>query len=408
MIFEITNNFVENLLISFFIIEYINTKKYKLHFIITTVITNTFLSTLLSHLNVIGITQTLTIQFILCVSLYKYHENFSFQDIVVSFYCNILLFISVYFSIIFLSFIYRLAPFQIYNTTDIYIYFVILSKIIFLVMIVFSIKTKPLLFTKTKIKELNYLLAIELLIIMIMAYYFLTSILGKNYNYSSAILFICFILLFFSFCYIFNRIIFMSQMIYETKLKEDHKHYEKENLKNLNSIKIHIDNIEHRINYILHSIEFDLKEKNYDKALNKINISKELVHKISPVLCTNNELFDFMLNLEIKFFMQNKKDIKVCAFISQNNAYDKLDLINHIVGILKLLYEYVNKIELFLIEKDPNLLEIKFIIHHSEKIPYQILKKQVYNIFVTDIFVNIDKNEDILIINYEERLNEYL
>lgn len=406
MIFEIANNFVENLLISFFIIEYINAKKYKLHFIITTVITNTFLSTLLSHLNVIGITQTLTIQFILCISLYKYHENFSFQDIVVSFYCNILLFISVYFSIIFLSFTYRLSPFQIYNATDIYISFVIISKIIFLFMIIFSIKTKPLLFTKTKIKELNYLLAIELLIIMIMAYYFLTSILDRNYNYSSTIIFICFILLFFSFCYIFNRIIYMSQLIYETKLKEDHMNYKKENLKNLNTIKFHIDNTEHRINYILQSIEFDLKEQRYDKALNKINISKELVHKIAPVLCTNNELFDFILNLEIKFFMQNKKDIKVCAFISQNNAYDNLDLINHIIGILKLLYKYVNKIELFLTEKDLNLLEVRLIVHHSEQISCQILKKQIYNIFVTDI--NINKNKDILILNYEEKLNEYL
>ena len=51
----------------------------------------------------------------------------------------------------------------------------------------------------------------------------------------------------------------MNQELYETKLKTEQNYYKLENLKNLNNIKTHTENIEHRINYILQSIEFDLK-----------------------------------------------------------------------------------------------------------------------------------------------------
>jgi len=406
MTFEIINNFVENMLISFFIAKYINLKNKKKKFIIITVIINTILSTILSYINVVGITQTMLIQCVLCFFLYKYNNNFSFQNVIISLFCNILLFIADYFSILLLSFLYSTTPFQIYNIYKIYIYHIILSKAIFIIMIVLSLLKKPLLFTKIKIKEINHLLALELLIIMVMAYYFLSTILSKNFDYSSSIMFFCFILLFFSFCYVFNSIINMNQQIYENRLKDEQEQYRSENLKNLNSIKMNIDNTEHRINYILQSIEFDLKEKNYDNVLRKIKISKELVHKISPVLCTNNELFDFMLNLEIKFFLQNSKQIKICAFISQNHAYDRLEIINNIIYILKLLYTYVNKLELFITESENNLLQVKFIILNSATSLKKDIEKDIGQI--SNQSIQIQENKEIIILQYEEDLNEYM
>ena len=401
MLFEIINNAIENLLIGFFVIKYINLDKQKNKFIFNTVVINTILSTILTYKNIIGLTQTLLIQCVICFFLYRYNDQFSFQNIIVSFFCNILLYIAVYFSIIFLSYIYNMIPFQIYTTYQIYIYQIILSKIIFLLMIILSLIKKPLLFTKIEYEKINYLVAFELLINIIMGQYFLTIILNKNFNFLSCILFFLFILLFFLFCYIFNSTIKMNQEIYESKLKIEQEHYKHENLKNLNTIKMQIDNTEHRINYILQSIEFDLKDKQYDNALNKIKISKELINKISPIVCTNNELFDFILNLEIKYFMQNNKQIKICIFISQNRVYDRIEIINNIIDILKILYSDINQLELFIIESESNYLQVRFIISNSNSI-----KKNI--IYTANQNIQILENEKLIIIEYEENLNEYM
>lgn len=404
--FEIINNFIENILISFFVAKYINLETNKEKFIISTVIINTLVSTLLSYYNIIGISQTLIIQFIICFFLYKYNDNFSFQNVAISLYCNILLFIAIYCSILLLSFTYNIKPFQVYNINDIYIYQVLLSKAIFLIMTVLSLLKRPLLFTKIKIKEINYLLSFELLIIMIMAYYFLSIILNENYNRSASTMFFCFVLLFFSFCCIFNRIIYMNQQIYENTLKNEQEHYRKENLKNLNSIKMHIDNTEHRINYILQSIGFDLKEKNYKNTSDKIKICKELVHKITPVLHTNNELFDFMLNLEIKYFLQNGKQIKICSFISQNHVYDRLEIINNITDLLKLLYKYVDKLEFFITEnEDHDLLKVTFIIPNSNLLSKDNIQKYIIR---SNKNIQTQENKGLLILSYVENLNEYM
>ena len=278
MVFELINNSIENILISFFISQYLKLDDNILNFILSTVVINTILSTILSYLNIIGITQTLLIQTIIVLFLYKYHENFSFQDIITSLFVNILLFISIYISIYMISLLYNLTPSLIYQSNTLYIVHVFLSKLLFIFLIYVSLKTRPLKFSKIQIKEQNYLLLFEFLIVIVMAYYFLSNTLIEKINILSFFSSFGFLLLFFLFCYIFNRIIIINQELYETKLKNKQNYYKLENLKNLNTIKNHTENIEHRINYILQSIEYDLKNKNYNAAIKKINYSKELLN----------------------------------------------------------------------------------------------------------------------------------
>lgn len=270
MVFELINNSIENILISFFISQYLKLDDNILNFILSTVVINTILSTILSYLNIIGITQTLLIQTIIVLFLYKYHENFSFQDIITSLFVNILLFISIYISIYMISLLYNLTPSLIYQSNTLYIVHVFLSKLLFIFLIYVSLKIRPLRFSKIQIKEQNYLLLFEFLIVIVMAYYFLSNTLIEKINILSFFSSFGFLLLFFLFCYIFNRIIIINQELYETKLKNKQNYYKLENLKNLNTIKNHTENIEHRINYILQSIEYDLKNKNYNAAIKKL------------------------------------------------------------------------------------------------------------------------------------------
>lgn len=276
MVFELINNSIENILISFFISQYLKLDDNILNFILSTVVINTILSTILSYLNIIGITQTLLIQTVIVLFLYKYHENFSFQDIITSLFVNILLFISIYISIYMISLLYNLTPSLIYQSNTLYIVHVFLSKLLFIFLIYVSLKTRPLKFSKIQIKEQNYLLLFEFLIVIVMAYYFLSNTLIEKINILSFFSSFGFLLLFFLFCYIFNRIIIINQELYETKLKNKQNYYKLENLKNLNTIKNHTENIEHRINYILQSIEYDLKNKNYNTAIKKNQLQQRI------------------------------------------------------------------------------------------------------------------------------------
>lgn len=406
MLFELINNSIENILISFFISQYLKLDDKSCNYILNTVFINTILSTVLTYLSIIGIVQTLLIQAVLVLFLYKYHKDFSFQDIITSLFANILLFFSIYISIYVISLLCKLTPSSIYQSNKLYFVHVFLSKLLFIFFIFISLKTRPLKFSKIQIKEQNYLLLFEFFIVIIMAYYFISNTLIEKVNFSSFFSSFVFLLIFLIFCYIFNRIITINQELYEIKLKNEQNYYKLENLKNLNTIKDHTENIEHRINYILQSVEFDLKNKNYDAAIKKINYSKELVHNIAPVLCTNNDLFDFLINMDLKFYIQNNKKIKICAFISENHAYDNYEIINYILNSLKVIYNISDKLELFLIENENHILKIKYIIQNDNNHSIEELN----NIFSIEknIHAHISISEYLLLITIEVNLNDYM
>lgn len=406
ILFEILNNCIENLLLSSFVAEYINIRNGKNIFIICTVSINTILSTIYTNFNIIGMLQTFSIQLILYLFLKMYNKSLTSYEIIICVFGNILLFITIYLSILICSICYNVDPIFVYNNHGLYIFHIFLSKILFFVMISFSLNKKPLLRPHINLKEDNYLMVFELLIMLIMAYYFLFIILNEEFNYFLGFMFLFILLLFFVFCFIFNRIVIVNQEIYTNKQKEIENHYKLENLKNLINIKENIDNTEHRINYILQSIKFDIKNEEYNSALQKLERSQELVDKISPTINTRNELFDFILNLEIKYLIQNKKKVKICAFISKHYAYDNNELINNIVDILKVLCLYADVIEIFFIENEFSILEVKFIVKDIlEDKKSMILDK--LNRTITKKLI-ISKVNELMVIKYEENLDEYL
>lgn len=406
MIFEIINNTVENLLIAIFIIKYINLQKNKLQFMLVSVIINTIISTILTYFNIIGIAQTLLIQITIILCLYKYDAKFSFQNIAVSLYCNILLFLSVYFSILILSVIFRVIPYHIQYIDNFYIYHVLLSRILFILFLVISLYTRPLLISEIEIKESKFLLLFEIIITIILPIYFTTIILSNNFSYIYCLLFFCFIFLFFLFCYIFNKIITVNLKEYNRKLSEKINIYKEDNLKNIKSIKMHIDYTEHRINYILQLIEYDLENKRYDDAIEKLKLCKKMMYNISSIICTNNEIFDFIINLELQNYIHEKKKIKICSFISKNSAYDNIEIISPIVSILKTIYQFSDKLEIYLLEKNNRILELRFIVYKLKRENDEKLINEIKNIKERNITIN--NINSLIILRYEEKLYEYL
>ena len=405
MVFEIFNDYIENFILSYFISTYIDMKKFKTVFIFLTSLLNTFISIVLTYIGLIGISQTLLVQILIIFFLHICNKNFSFQDVIISFLGNILLFIGVYFSVYILSFIYNINPSEIYVIKKTYYTHVILSKCIFIILVYLFLKFKPLKILKKPIIDQNYLLLFEFLIILIMSYYFVYNALKQTIKATFFSSF-GFIGIFLIFCYLSNKIILMNQQLFETQLKNKQNYYKYENLKNLKSIQNHIENTEHRINYILQSLEYDLYNKNYSEAIKKINISKELVHKISPVICTDNELFDFLLNMEIKRYLKEQKKIKLCTFISKNCVYDNYEIINFILDTLQIIYNKTDKVELFITENENHILQIKYILN---SVPY-LTEQSFYNEIIkkTSIVPHITKIDMLILITMDVNLNDYM
>ena len=402
MIFEIINNIIENILMSYFISSYLQMKEKKYIFIFSTVFMNTVLSTILTNLNIIGIEQTMLIQICIWINLYIFHKQFSVQDIKASLFCNVILYIATYFTMLSFSFLHNVKPIEVFQVRSQYVACVVIVKIVFLLLSIGILKKRPLILNNTKVPGISYLVVAELLIIMIMAYYFVSMVLSIDFDFSTNIIFSCFVVLFVILCYTYDQLIMLNKEVYDNKLKKQQEKYIEENLKNIKLIKYELDNTEHRLNYILQSIKYDLEDQNYNDAIAKIEANRDVLLNVSPVFSTKNELFDFLMNLEIKSILSEGYKIKVCAVISEHQYYNDLVIINRIINFLKETYKFSNYVELFLMEKDDNILEIKCIISYKGN---DSIKKYFSNL--KEYNFNIRESDNLLILSYNEDFQQH-
>lgn len=403
MIFEIVNNLLENFLLSYFISSFIKMKNNKKKFIIITMIINMIISTIMTSYYLVGIEQTLVIQLRIWICLYLFHDDFSFQDIAVALFCNLMLFISVYAMTILCNSLFETHFFNSFSSQTKYEINIILEKIFYFTSLSFLLKRK-LPFLKKDAPYINYLISFEFFIMFIMAYYFLVNILNNMPNISNHLVFIGFLVLIIIFNIVFNKLIESNELLLKTKLKEQENKYIQENLNYIKTIKYDVDNIEHRMNYILQSIEYDLINEDYLEAIHKIKAQKETVLSISPIIVTNNETFDFILNLEIKSLLQDGKEIKTCISISENAAYNHPVAAYRITKLLKYIYNFYQHVELFIAEKEDTFLEVKFIIPHYLELSSSF--EEELNTF-DDYSITIIKNDETMIIQYIDSLSSY-
>lgn len=401
MIFEIANNLLENFLLSYFISSFVKMKHHRTQFVAISMIINTIISTIMTSYNLIGIEQTLSIQIWIWICLYLLHDDFSFQDIAIALFCNLLLYISAYTVTLIFSLLFNLSIFNIFDTYSRYLIMVATEKIITFSLLFFFSKRK-LLFLKNNTPYIYYLVSFEFFIIFIMTYYFISNISNNITDITAHIIFIGFLILIIIFNIVFNKLIESNDLLLKTKLKEQENKYIQENLNYIKTIKYDVDNIEHRMNYILQSIEYDLINENYSEAILKIKAQKETVLNISPIIVTNNETFDFILNLEIKSLLQDSKEIKTCISISKNPIYNHPVVAYRITKFLKYIYNFYQHVELFITEKENKYLDIKIIVPHY--LEHSASFEENLNTF-DDYSISIIKNDETMIVQYSDSLS---
>lgn len=404
------NQIVEVILVAIGILAVTRPKKNKFLFFILSPAINFGVCYLLNQYELSDLIPILLV-FINCLLLKLLKKDFCIKDVISVIFAYTVYLICVYISIQAFTWALDLRPLSIIARCSIYtiVNLAVLSKILYLIFIVIGLLVKLKSLLNLINNEWNKVCLIIVSMMLVLAFC------GIKYMYSYTYIPITpqgYVEIFITFisCAIGVMLFFKFYKVYYEELIERQKEQEKQktirlymsnNLANLKRIKMDIDNKEHRINYILQSLEYDLINKSYDDALKKLNIAKELVAKIEPVIYTENEMFDFMINMEIKQLYLEHKKIKVGTFISKRDIYDEYRIWNTIVELIRKVSEYSRYFELFVIEKNEYTLEVKFIVNEVEGI--DLLKRSILKINNTIKDKQID---NIYTFTYNEKLTD--
>ena len=400
------NQIVEVVLLTLAIICLTKPKENKLLFFLSSISVNAIIYYVIYYYRLRD--QTLCLLLILanCILLKFFKKDFSLRDIVGVSLAYLTYLLCVYVSIQLFTLKIGFTAIEIIARCSVYtlINLALLSKFIYIGFIILFAVLKSLSFLDRfeKVYHIWYIFVLSVANILLFEY--IKSMFRSYYNSGLIFEIIKNIIVLIILGKLFIFLIKKYKEYYvdnsEEKLKEKLKvKYREENLKNLKSIKMDIDNKEHRMNYILQAIEYDLMNQSYSEALNKLAIAKELVAKIEPVIYTENEMFDFMINMEIKHLYLGHKKIKVGTFISKNDGYNEYSIWNTIVELIRMISENYDYFEIFMIEKNESILEVKFIINDERD--NHILIDKFRNIKEN---VNIKHIDHLLTMTYKENL----
>lgn len=211
--------------------------------------------------------------------------------------------------------------------------------------------------------------------------------------------------------YILNKIINLNEdkLMYEKQIQQEN--FNNEKLMIIKNIKNDIDEIEHKLFYVIYEIDNLIKKNDIVKVTKLINTYKDIVLKHKMIIDTNNPTFDCLVSLKLNDMFMKNIDIKTCIFISQNVYYDSLSFIDFLTGIFDLLYSatFIDldikevfsfiKIRVLFGEKD---------IDHSSLIEYlkssTVLENNLYNLVqISDykwkLDISLKLEEDVWLLN---------
>lgn len=359
---EVLSYLFNQLFLSVFIVSILKFKDNQVEFVITYTILNSILCSTLIYLNVNEIIQLFSTQMIAFICLKLYVKDFYIYDMVVSFYSNILLLFSTFISILFIIMKYGVYTQQICESTELYTILDVISKAIFILLCKYTIKYQKKRKIKFMVSSLGKFLIFEIFIILLwLAQYIISYMLNSEFRLDQGVLFIGLIFTLISFVYILNQYSnfyeeYANQKIITEKLKlQKQKDYMIKNMK------YEIDQIDHRMNYVLQSIVNDIQNKDYQKVSRKIQTLKDELNRIMHTIQTENETFDLLLNFEIQSLYNDNKKVKTGIFISKNSFYNDLNFCNLILALLQMSKKYFNQIELLISEFENKYVEVKLI-----------------------------------------------
>ena len=282
----------------------------------------------------------------------------------------------------------------------------VLSKILFLIVVLLFLKQKVTYDTNLNTKRW-VIIVIIILILLVVAYLLGISYVFDNANvlvnlFCAALVYVAIILIF----NIYGKLLKENEESTRIRLKNEEIRYKKENEKVLSKMSEDIYQLEHNLRYILMQVKLNEQNKKYDENIELIDQYIRNFGKFKTIINTDNPYFDYFMNQKINDLSNNGIDIHTSINISHSDYYLDREYVEYLIKVINLFKKEAIQITINIYEKQGfNIIEIltskniRLTIDNSIKQLVQYLDAQ-YKITQDD---NICIFKSIQFINKERR-----
>lgn len=282
----------------------------------------------------------------------------------------------------------------------------VLSKILFLIVVLLFLKQKVTYDTNLNTKRwLTIVIIISILLVV--AYLLGISYVFDNANvlvnlFCAALVYVAIILIF----NIYGKLLKENEESTRIRLKNEEIRYKKENEKVLSKMSEDIYQLEHNLRYILMQVKLNEQNKKYDENIELIDQYIRNFGKFKTIINTDNPYFDYFMNQKINDLSNNGIDVHTSINISHSDYYLDREYVEYLIKVINLFKKEAIQITINIYEKQGfNIIEIltskniRLTIDNSIKQLVQYLDAQ-YKITQDD---NICIFKSIQFINKERR-----
>lgn len=329
IIFDTVINFIESLLLVWFIAEFFDFKDNKNKFIVISTLVEFIILEVSQFINYFGLLLSIFCIVAMLILIYLFSKTLTFEHIYIVLLQDALISLYVVISI----YVFALLPFY-----DTYIVECIICKVLQLIGNIILLKYKDKFALTLEISKWKVVIVFEIILLILLYSMFYTVIfigVTNAINFNLLLVFILCIM----FMYIVNLI--NEEHREKTQLIKDkqQEEFQRQKYYAISNVKNEIEALDHRLFYTVFKIEEYLKKQDYESIDKIIDYYKNQVLKHKLVIDTGNHVFDTLYSVKINEMVMTGIDISNIVLINKNQFYDDLGLINFIQRTLDFFRE---------------------------------------------------------------------
>lgn len=329
IIFDAVINFIESLLLVWFIAEFFDFKDNKDKFIVISTLVEFIILEVSQFINYFGLLLSIFCIVAMLILIYLFSKTLTFEHIYIVLLQDALISLYVVISI----YVFALLPFY-----DTYIVECIICKVLQLIGNIILLKYKDKFALTLEISKWKVVIVFEIILLILLYSMFYTVIFIGVTNAINFNLLLVFIL-----CIMFMYIVNLINEEHREKMQlikdKQQEEFQRQKYYAISNVKNEIEALDHRLFYTVFKIEEYLKKQDYESIDKIIDYYKNQVLKHKLVIDTGNHVFDTLYSVKINEMVMTGIDISNIVLINKNQFYDDLGLINFIQRTLDFFRE---------------------------------------------------------------------
>lgn len=314
-----------------FIMKYFSLKNQKTYFPLMTVILYIIFTFAEYVFKDNGVFLSLFVMLVVIISLILWTKKILFEHLYVTALYIILVLIISYFSYIIVRFANNYIDDQGINIVFAY---PVISKIGQMIITLYLIKKNFKISTHLDVKNWKSIIILAFCLISGITLSGYAIVMNNVDIFLVEILSILFVVITVLFVYIINKIEILNFEKIEAIKEKEKNNFSNKQFSMMKFLKKEIDDIDHRMNYVLLQIEFLLKKNQINEAIDLLSYYRKEIHKYDLVLDTKNSVFDCLYSLKINELIRNGIKVNTSIFIPQHAGYNDMVFIRMMISLL--------------------------------------------------------------------------